>query len=344
MSVPSPAFSPERDAAVPGDVPGDVLIVGAGPAGLHAAFYAAWRGLSVSLLDARHEPGGQLTALYPDRRVYDVPGLPAAPAADVIAGLVRQLGGLDVQWHLRTVARTLEPDGEGWRVGATTPDGPRTFRAGAVILAAGLGALLPREARVPGTDTHPDVRTDVPEAAELAGRRVLVVGGVPQATRTALELVRVGAQVTLTHGRAGFRGSPADLRALEDAASGGQLKLLAPAALSTLSLTGASLTVDGKPHEVKADTVLILNGYLPDLTPVQGWPLDWQGDYVPDGPGGRTALRGVFVAGDVAASGQEFKLISVALAQAAVAANHAAQHVRPDLKVRPGHSSEKRLS
>ncbi|MFT2718502.1 NAD(P)/FAD-dependent oxidoreductase [Deinococcus sp. A31D244] len=336
MSVPSPAFPPERDA--------DVLVVGAGPAGLHAAFYAAWRGLSVTLLDARHEPGGQLTALYPDRRVYDVPGLPAAPAADVIAGLVRQLDGLNVQWHLHTLARTLEPDGEGWRVGATTPDGPRTFRAGAVILAAGLGALLPREARVPGADTHPDVRTDVPDAAELAGRRVLVVGGVPQATRAALELAQAGAQVTLTHRRAGFRGSPAELGALEDAGRCGQLKLLAPATLTTLTPTSASLTVDGQPHDVKADTVLILNGYLPDLTPVQSWPLGWQGEYVPDGVGGRTALPGVFVAGDLAASGQDFKLISVGMAQAAVAANHAAHHVRPDLRVRPGHSSEKRLS
>ncbi|MCD0157896.1 FAD-dependent oxidoreductase, partial [Deinococcus sp. 6GRE01] len=89
MNAPAPALPAERDA--------DVLVIGAGPAGLHAAFYAAWRGLNVTVLDARHEPGGQLTALYPDRRVYDVPGLPATPAADVIAGLVRQLDGLPVQ-------------------------------------------------------------------------------------------------------------------------------------------------------------------------------------------------------------------------------------------------------
>ncbi|MCD0168978.1 FAD-dependent oxidoreductase, partial [Deinococcus sp. 23YEL01] len=132
--------------------------------------------------------------------------------------------------------------------------------------------------------------------------------------------------------------------ALSEAGRSGQLMVLAPAVLLNVTPTGAALTVDGQPRDVPADTVLILNGYLPDLSPLQSWPLQWQGEYVPDGPGGRTALPGVFVVGDLAASGQDFKLISVGLAQAAVAANHAAHHVRPDLRVRPGHSSEKRLN
>ena len=86
----------------------------------------------------------------------------------------------------------------------------------------------------------------------------------------------------------------------------------------------------------------MLGGYLPDLSPVQTWPLDWQGEYVPDGPGGRTALEGVYVAGDLALSGGDFKLISLAFSQSALAANHAAHFVKPELRSRPGHSSEKR--
>ena len=318
----------------------EILVVGGGPAGLYAAFYAAWRGLSVRLLEARGELGGQLTALYPDKRVYDVPGLPETRAADIVAGQVRQLDGLDVTTELRTVARGLEarPEG-GWTVHTDRGD----FTAGAVILTAGMGALLPREARVPGAASHPDVRSDVPEPAELAGRRVLVVGGVPQATRAALELAQAGAAVTLTHRRLGFRGSPDDLAALEEARAGGRLSVLAPAVLVNLVPGGAHLTVDGEQVRVPADTVLSLGGYLPDLAPIQGWPLDWQGEYVPDGPGGQTTLPGVYVAGDLAQSGGDFKLISLAYAQAAMAANHAAHHVRPELRVRPGHSSEKRV-
>lgn len=316
----------------------DVLVVGGGPAGLYAAFYAGWRGLSVRLVEARRELGGQLTALYPDKTVYDSPGRPQTRAADLVRGLEAQLAPLDADVRLGEVARTLEPDGEGgWIVGTNRG----RYGAGAVILAAGLGALLPREARVPGLEAHPDVRTDLPDPAGLSGRRVLVVGGVPQATRAALELADAGAEVTLTHRRAGFRGEPEELARLEELRGVGHVRVLAPATLSRLTEQGAELIVDGETVQVEADTVLVLNGYLPDLSPLQDWPLEWKGEYVPDGPGGETALPGVYVVGDLAQSGKDFKLLSVAYAQAAVAANHAVHYVRPELKVRPGHSSER---
>ncbi|MEF2277873.1 NAD(P)/FAD-dependent oxidoreductase [Deinococcus sp. YIM 134068] len=317
----------------------DVLVIGGGPAGLHAAFYAGWRGLSVRLLEARTELGGQLMALYPDKTVYDAPGLPQTRAADLVRALEVQLAPLGVDVRTGTVARTLEPDGAGgWVVGT---EGGRRFAAGAVILAAGLGALLPREARGEGVESHPDVRTELPDAAEFTGRRVLVVGGVPQATRAALELTDSGAEVTLTHRRAGFRGEPGELERLERLRVEGRLRVLSPAVLQRLTPEGAELTVNGEGVPVEADTVFILGGYLPDLSPVQGWPLGWEGGYVPDGPGGETALPGVYVVGDLARSGKDFKLLSLAFAQAAIAANHAVHHVRPELKVRPGHSSER---
>ena len=133
--------------------PTDVLIVGAGPAGLHAAFYAGLRGLSVRLIDAQPEVGGQLSALYPDKLVYDLPGSPSARAADIVAALRSQLAPFTPDYRLNEVAQTLSQTGEGWTV---TTD-RASYPARAVIVAAGLGALLAREVRLSGR--HPDVRT-----------------------------------------------------------------------------------------------------------------------------------------------------------------------------------------
>ena len=298
----------------------DVLIVGGGPAGLYAAFYAALRGLSVRLLEARPELGGQLSALYPDRKVYDVPASPAAYAAEVVERLVRQLTPFEIDIRLGEMVRVLEPGDTGWTVGTDQARYP----AGAVILAAGLGALLPRPAGTAGVYTDwppPGPGIPAPGAA-------WVQGGVPQATRAALELAGQGTRVTLSHRRALFRGTPGQLTRLEEFRQSGQVKVHAPAAPDL---------------QVQAESRWHLCGYLPDLSPVLGWPLGWQGEYVPAQASGQTCLPGVYVAGDLSAAGGDFKLISVGFAQAAMCANHAAHFLKPELKVRPGHSSDRRL-
>ncbi len=297
----------------------DLLIVGGGPAGLYAAFYGALRGLSVRILEARPELGGQLSALYPDRRVYDVPASPAAHAGEIVAQLIRQLDPFGVDLRLGEVARTLTPDGAGWTVGTDV----HRYPAGAVIVAAGLGALLPR------ASDQPEAHTDWPPLGEVSTpRSAWVQGGVPQATRAALELAGGGTQVTLSHRRALFRGTPEQLSQLEALRQAGHIDIQAPA---------------DPGFEVQAEERWHLNGYLPDLAPLQAWPLNWQGEYVPADASGRTCLPGVYVAGDLSLAGGDFKLIALAFAQAALCANHAAHHVRPELKVKPGHSSDRRL-
>jgi ferredoxin/flavodoxin---NADP+ reductase len=314
-----------------------MLIIGAGPAGLHAAFYAALRGLSVRVLDAQHEAGGQLSALYPDKLIYDVPGLPARRAAEVVAALLAQLEPFEIDFRYGEVARELEATLDGWTVG--TPQ--HRYPARAVILAAGTGALLPRTPRLSGQ--HPGVRTVLPDPASLAGRSVLIVGSVPQATGAALALTQAGAAVTLTHRRALFRGSPAQLEMLETYRGNGRLTVIAPAELDRLDEGGAWLVINGERQHVAAEVIYVAGGVLPDLTPLQHWPLDWQGEYVPADQRQQTALPGVFVAGDLSLSGGDFKLISLGLAQAALAANQAVHFIRPDLRASPGHSSDRRL-
>ncbi|WP_161883762.1 NAD(P)/FAD-dependent oxidoreductase [Deinococcus alpinitundrae] len=323
--------------SLPFAAPTDVLIVGAGPAGLHAAFYVGLRGLSVRLIDAHSEVGGQLSALYPDKLVYDLPGSPSARAADIVAALKAQLAPFGPDYRLNELAQTLTETADGWTV--TTDCG--AYPAHAVIVAAGMGALLPREVRL--GDQHPDVRTGLAEPSTFEGRAVLIVGGVPQAVQAALDLTAADARVTLTHRRALFRGSPAQLAQLETLRQSGHLNIQAPTEVEQLDETGAWLRTGVDLRHVAADSVYVANGHLPDLSALQRWPLGWQGEYIPVDAAQMTRLPGVFVAGDVSLSGGDFKLLSVGLAQAALAANHAAHHVNPALKARPGHSSDRRL-
>lgn len=322
----------------------DVLIVGAGPTGLYAAFYVALRGLSVRLLEARSEVGGQLSALYPEKYIYDAPGFPRVRACELVNNLQGQLAPFAVGTELGVLACSLEQVPLGWQIGTRAgASGRRDFTASAVILTAGIGALLPRQPNVPGAGDVARLTLEWPAALSGSGERVLVCGGVPQATRAALDLHRQGARVTLLHKRALFRGTPEELARLQHLRESGELSVIAPGELLRFTPQGAEVRA-GSDHLVIAfEAALYLNGYLPDLSPLQRWPLQWQGEYLTAQAGQRTNLDGVFVAGDLSSSGGELKLLAANFAQAAVAANHAVHFVRPDLKVRPGHSSDKKL-
>jgi len=317
----------------------DVIIIGAGPAGLYAAFYVGLRGLTTRVIDARPEPGGQLIALYPEKFVYDAPGFPRIRAAELARRLTAQLATFEPRYALGETATALTCERDVWTVG--TDRG--TYEAAAVIVTAGIGALLPRAVTTPGAREFASVLSDVTRLDDWKGKRVLVYGGVPQATRAALALHDGGAQVLLAHRRALFRGTPEELSRLAGLREGA-LEVLAPAELSRFTPRGAVLRSGETERHEPLDAAYVLNGYLPDLTPLASWGLEWQGEYISAHAGQGTNLPGVFVAGDVASGHGDMKLIAAGFAEAAVAANHAVHFVRPDLKVRPGHSSDRRVS
>ena len=316
-----------------------MLVVGGGPVGLYAAYCAGLRGLSARVVEARPEIGGQLSALYPEKFIYDAPGFSQVRAGQLVQDLSGQLARFSPIWQLGELAGGLKRLGGRWQV--TTDRG--AYTAGAVILAAGIGALRTRGVSISGAEAFPDLRTEFVDARSLSGQDVLVFGGVPQATRAALALQAGGARVTLAHRRAGFRGTPEQLERLADLRDRGEIQVLAPAELGRFMPGGAELIINGEPRFVGLDAAYVLNGYLPDLAPLEPWGLTWRGEYVVAGGGQTTNLPGVFVAGDLSSSGGDLKLLAQGFAEAAVAANHAAHFVRPELKVRPGHSSDKLL-
>jgi thioredoxin reductase (NADPH) len=198
----------------------DIVIVGAGPSGLFSVFQAGQLGLKCEIVDGLAQPGGQCTELYPDKPIYDVPGIPHCTGASLIAGLFEQAQRFAPVMHLGVQVEGLERRGDGrWRV--TTSAGAR-IDARAVVVAAGAGSFTPRKLAIDGASAYEDASLlySVKSVARFAGKRLVILGGGDSALDWVIALAPVAAHVTLVHRRDVFRAaaeSVALLRALVEA-------------------------------------------------------------------------------------------------------------------------------
>ncbi|MGQ9510415.1 MAG: NAD(P)/FAD-dependent oxidoreductase [Thermaceae bacterium] len=324
----------------------DVIVVGAGPAGLFAAFYVGMRGLSVRLVDPLPEPGGQLSALYPEKYIYDVAGFPKVYAKDLVKGLVEQLAPFNPLYALGERAETLEKTEEGFRI--TTSQG-NTYTAKAVIIAAGVGAFEPRRLGAPGEREFEGkgVFYAVRGKAEFKGKRILIVGGGDSAVDWALNLLDTAQSITLIHRRPQFRAHEASTKELLRKAEEGALTVLTPYEVRRIEGSDRVERVvifhNGTQEEkvLEVDAVLVLAGYLTKLGPLAGWGLELEKSRIKVDSTMATNIPGVYACGDITTYPGKLPLIVLGFGEAAIAANHAAAYANPSLKVNPGHSSEK---
>jgi len=194
------------------EVPGDsydIVIIGAGPTGLFAAYYAGFRGLSMAVVDSLPEPGGQVTAMYPEKMIYDVGGFAEVRGRDLVDGLVKQAAPFKPKYLLGRKAEKLEPAGDGVEL---TLDGGETLRARAVLVTAGIGEFTPRPLPAGDGWLGRGMVHFVPSLQAHAGQHVVVVGGGDSAFDWILALHPVAASVTLVHRRAKFRAAESIVR------------------------------------------------------------------------------------------------------------------------------------
>jgi thioredoxin reductase (NADPH) len=324
----------------------DVIVIGAGPAGLFAAFYVGMRGLSVRLIDPLPEPGGQLSALYPEKYIYDVAGFPKVYAKDLVKGLVEQLAPFNPLYALNERAETLEKTEEGFRVATSAG---KVYTAKAVIVAAGVGAFEPRRLGVPGERELEGrgVYYAVKTKAEFQGKRVLIVGGGDSAVDWALNLLDTAQAITLIHRRPQFRAHEASTQELLRKAEEGALTVLTPyevRRIEGVDRVERAVIFHNQTQEergLEVDAVLILAGYLTKLGPLAGWGLALEKNRIKVDTTMATSIPGVYACGDIATYPGKLPLIVLGFGEAAIAANHAAAYANPSLKVNPGHSSEK---
>lgn len=327
----------------------DVTIIGGGPAGLFAAFYTGMRDLSMRIVDALPEPGGQLTALYPEKYIYDVAGFPKVRAKELVTNLVQQVQPFSPVYSLGDRADRLEPTPEGW---AVTTERGRVYESATVIIAGGIGAFEPRKLAAPGVAEleGKGVTYAVKDLESYRGKRVLIVGGGDSAVDWVLMLKDVAARVTLIHRRNSFRAHAATTNQMIAAAEAGEVEVLTPYELARVEGAGKlerAVIYNNSTkaeRELELDDLVSMVGYLSKLGPIAQWGLELEGDRIRVQPTMETNLPGVFAVGDIAVYPGKLKLIATGFGEAAIAANHAAVFANPELKVEPGHSSDSKSS
>jgi len=315
----------------------DLLIIGAGPTGLFAAYYAGFRGMRVAVVDSLPELGGQITAMYPEKQILDVAGFPTVKGRDLVEGLVAQATTADPAYFLDRTATTLTDEGEGVVVGL---DDGTEIRAKAVLITAGIGKFSPRALPAGDGWLGRGLEFFVPSFVPYAGKDVVIVGGGDSAFDWALHLEPVAQSVTLVHRRDAFRAHERTVQAVRDSS----VEIVTRAEVSALHgngvLESVEITVDGETTTRPAQALVAALGFIADLGPLQQWGIDVQKRHVVVDPSMRTNLARVFAAGDITEYPGKVRLIAVGFGEAATAVNNAAVVIDPSAHVFPGHSSE----
>lgn len=326
----------------------DVTVIGGGPTGLFAAFYAGLRGVSCRIVDALPQLGGQLMALYPEKYIYDVGGLPRILAKDLARNMIEQ--GTQFGPEVVLDAEVLELERRGELIALHTRKGELLTRT--VVITAGKGALNPRVLECPGWDAlygegeGAGVHTHVRQPEDFRDRRVLIVGGGDSAVDWALGLQGIAREVTLIHRRDQFRAHRATVDEMRALAAAGKLSILTPYEVESIEGDGGcvrSVAIFDNQNDVRrkieVDAVVALLGFKPDLGPIGKWGLELERNTIKVSPLMETNLEGVYAAGDVVKYPGKLELIATGYGEAAVAVNNAVHLLNPKARVNPGHST-----
>jgi len=324
----------------------DITIVGGGPTGIFALFYAGMRRATAQIVDALPELGGQLTALYPEKYIFDVAGFPKVLAKDLVKSLADQVKQFNQPIHLTQRVTGLEEE-DGHFVLVTETD---RFPSKSLVIAAGIGAFSPR--RLPQACAQPwygrgiyDVVTD-PEV--FRGQRVVIIGGGDSAFDWGTQLLDRAERVTIVHRSDRFRAHGATIAQFQAAVDAGRAGLFTFHELFDIKCVGGSdkfshvelREVKAKTtREIDADVVLPMLGFVSDLGPLAEWGLTLEKDEIVVNSMMETGRPGIYAAGDIVTYAGKLKLIATGFGEAATAVNQAVHWIYPDRKVAPGHSS-----
>ena len=317
----------------------DVLIIGAGPCGLFAVFELGLLDMKSHLIDILDKSGGQCAELYPEKPIYDIPGIPFITGAGLTDALMAQIKPFGPTFHLGEMIESVEKIGDPlFRV---RTDQGKVFEAKIVVIAAGGGSFQPKRPPVPGIEAYEgkSVFYAVRKMDAFRDKRLLIVGGGDSALDWTINLHPVAKRVTLLHRRDQFRAAPDSVNKMRSLVADGQMDLKLGQVTSLEgddgNVVAAQVKPDkGEPYRIECDAVLPFFGLTMKLGPVADWGIKLDGELIPvDTAAFETNVPGVFAIGDINTYAGKLKLILSGFHEGALMAQKAYHYVYPDKRL-----------
>lgn len=319
----------------------DITIIGGGPTGLFTAFYGGMRQASVKIIESLPQLGGQLSALYPEKYIYDIAGFPKIRAQELIDNLKEQMAKFEPTVSLEQSVQTIEKMGDGTFKITTDKE---THYSKAIIITAGNGAFQPRRLELEKAVEYENknIHYFVDDMNKFAGKKVVVFGGGDSAVDWALMLEPIAEKVTLVHRRDKFRAHEHSVENLMNS------KVEVKTPYVPFELVGDENAINQvilekvKTEErevLDVDDVIVNYGFVSSLGPIKDWGLKIEKNSIVVNSKMETNISGIYAAGDICTYDGKVKLIACGFGEAPTAVNNAKSYIDPKAKVQPLHST-----
>lgn len=319
----------------------DITIIGGGPVGLFTAFYGGMRQASVKIIESLPQLGGQLSALYPEKYIYDIAGFPKVRAQELVNNLKEQMAKFEQDVVLEQAVQEVEKQADG--VFKLTTD-KEIHYSKTIIITAGNGAFQPRRIEIEDAKKYENgnLHYFIDDLNHFSGKKVVVFGGGDSAVDWALMLEPIAEKVSIIHRRDKFRAHEHSVETLKNS----------KVEIKTPYIPAELIGTDGRIHTIvikdtngddtetmDVDAVIVNYGFVSSLGPIKEWGLDIQKNSILVNSRMETNIPGIYAAGDIATYDGKVKLIASGFGEAPTAVNHAKQYIDPKAKVQPMHSS-----
>lgn len=319
----------------------DVTIIGGGPVGMFSAFYGGMRGMSVKVIESLPQLGGQLSALYPEKYIYDIAGFPEIKAQQLIDNLEKQMKTFPVEVCLKESVVSIEKNSDGI---FTIKTNVTTHYSKTILITAGNGAFNPRPLGIEREEEFKDTNLHyfVNDLEKFRGKNVMIFGGGDSAVDWALMLEPVARKVMLIHRRDKFRAHEHSVEKLLNSSVEVLTPYIPHKLIGTEKIDQVALKHakdDSQTILKDVDEVIVNFGFVSTLGPIKDWGLQIEKNSIVVNSRMETNIAGVYAVGDICTYDGKIKLIASGFGEAPAAISNAKVYIDPSSKVQPLHST-----